>query len=172
VVMVRQENGSMGQPLTDGWSTITCPEGCQECMQARERNPRSQRSTTSSCASSSSSTRYVKDTSSKPLLLELAWVRRKESEAGKLKSQSLRMLKFFVPPPTTALCSAQAVGNGVAKEEIYAHFDKDYSGDVSAEEFKEGLKNLGIFLTDAELMALMVRCGLSLCVRLCVCLFV
>jgi hypothetical protein len=55
------------------------------------------------------------------------------------------------------LTSSQAVGNGVAKEEIFAHFDKDYSGDVNPEEFREGLKNLGIFLTDAELLALMVR---------------
>jgi Ca2+-binding EF-hand superfamily protein len=40
--------------------------------------------------------------------------------------------------------------------EVFEHFDTDYSGKVDVKEFSDGLKRLGIFLTQSESKALLV----------------
>lgn len=40
--------------------------------------------------------------------------------------------------------------------EVFEHFDTDFSGEVDINEFNDGLKRLGIFLTHAESKALLV----------------
>ncbi len=41
--------------------------------------------------------------------------------------------------------------------EIFEHFDTDFSGEVNADEFADGLKRLGIYLTAAETQALLSK---------------
>lgn len=41
--------------------------------------------------------------------------------------------------------------------EIFEHFDTDFSGEIDVPEFVDGLKRLGIYLTNAENLALLQR---------------
>jgi len=89
-------------------------------------------------------------------------------------------LEFVVPPrakaverssatPTAELVDYQflrlkfllnkAVGQQVHPVEVFGHFDTDGSGGIDTHEFATGLKALGIYLSEAENMALLNRFG-------------
>jgi Ca2+-binding EF-hand superfamily protein len=53
--------------------------------------------------------------------------------------------------------SKKAIGQGVDPLEIFEHFDTDFSGEIDVPEFVDGLKRLGIYLTNAENLALLQR---------------
>jgi len=50
--------------------------------------------------------------------------------------------------------------------EIFEHFDTDFSGEIDVPEFVDGLKRLGIYLTNAENLALLQRFSIQVCMHL------